>query len=118
MDRERFYEEVLKPLTVGQPIRYRRYDCHTQTLQPPVELMPKPLSIVEGAYSLHPSLADCYDLSAVLRISPELQHRRILTRNGPEMAERFFSLWVPLETAYFEATDPASRCDLILEVPE
>lgn len=118
VDRERFYEEVLKPLTVGQPIQYRRYDCHTQTLQPPVELMPKPLSIVEGAYSLHPSLADCYDLSAVLRISPELQHRRILTRNGPEMAERFFSLWVPLETAYFEATDPAGRCDLILEVPE
>lgn len=118
VDRERFYEEVLKPLTDGTPVRYLRYDCHTQALQPPVEVTPTALTVVEGAYSMHPLLADRYDLSVFLRIAPELQHQRILKRNGPEMAERFFSLWVPLETAYFEAMDPAARCDLILEVTE
>ena len=117
VDRERFYEEVLKPLTRGQTVQYQRYDCHSQKLQAPVEIAPKPLTIVEGAYSMHPALADCYDLSVFLRISPELQRQRILKRNGPE-AERFFSVWVPLETAYFEAMDPAGRCDLVLEVEE
>ena len=118
VDRERFYKEVLEPLTGGQVIQYQRYDCHTQALQPPTEIIPKPLTIVEGAYSLHPALADCYDLSVFLRIPPECQRQRILRRNGPEMSERFFSLWVPLETAYFETMDPASRCDLVLEVPK
>lgn len=118
VDRERFFQEVLEPLTGGQVVQYQRYDCHTQTLVSPVEIPPKALTIVEGAYSMHPALAEHYDLSVFLRISPELQHQRILKRNDPEVAERFFSMWVPLETTYFEAMDPASRCDLILEVPE
>lgn len=118
VDRERFWEEVLRPLSAGEPVRYRRYDCHTQTLVPPTEVLPGPLAVVEGAYSLHPALAETYDLTVFLRISPELQRQRILNRNGPEAAERFFSTWVPLENAYFAALDPASRCDLILEVTE
>ena len=118
VDRERFYEEILKPLAEGNPIRYQRFDCHTLSLQPPVEVVPTPLTVVEGAYSMHPLLADHYDLSVFLRISPDLQRQRILNRNGPGMAERFFSMWIPLETAYFEALDPAGRCDLILEVPQ
>ena len=116
VDRERFYEEVLKPLTEGQAVQYQRYDCHTQTLEPPVEVAPKALTLVEGAYSMHPMLAKHYDLSVFLQIPPEVQRARILKRNGPEVAERFFSMWVPLETTYFEVMDPASRCDLILEV--
>lgn len=118
VDRERLLAEVLDPLTRGAPIHYQRYDCHTQALQPSVEVIPKALTIVEGAYSMHPLLANHYNLSAFLKISPELQHQRILTRNGPEFAERFFTMWIPLETAYFEALDPAGRCDLILEVPQ
>lgn len=116
VDRERFYEEVLRPLTQGQAARYRRYDCHTQTLGEPVEAGPKALNIVEGAYSMHPALADCYDLSAFLRAAPEVQRARILARNGPEMGARFFDQWIPLEERYFAATDAAGRCDLILEV--
>ena len=116
VDRERFHEDVLLPLSRGETVRYQRYDCHTQSLIPPVDVTPTPLTVVEGAYSMHPLLADFYDLSVFLRISPELQRRRITKRNGPEMAERFFTLWVPLETAYFEAMTPAERCDLILEV--
>lgn len=116
VDRERFYAEVLNPLSSGSSVRYRRYDCHTQALQPPTDVTPTPLTVVEGAYSMHPLLADRYDLSVFLRIAPELQRQRIIRRNGSEMAERFFTLWVPLETRYFEAMDPASRCDLILEV--
>lgn len=116
VDRERFLQEVLLPLRQGSPVAYRRYDCHTQSMLPPTEIVPTGLAIVEGAYSMHPDLAEHYDLSVFLRITPELQRVRILMRNGSEMADRFFSAWIPMERQYFNETDAAGRCDLILEV--
>lgn len=116
VDRERFAQEILLPLKRGENICYRPFDCQTQSLLPPVMVQPKPLVIVEGAYSMHPELAEQYDLSAFLRVPPEVQRRRIGVRNTPEMAERFFSTWIPMEHMYFDAMDTANRCDLILEV--
>ena len=116
MDHERFLEEVLTPLAGGQTVLYRGYDCHTQTIGEAVTVEPNRLSVVEGAYSMHPALAAHYDLAVFLRISPQLQHERILRRNGPEVAERFFTQWIPLEQSYFDALRPAERCDLIWEV--
>lgn len=116
VDYERFLEEVLLPLDRGETVRYRPYDCHTGTVGGLVPMDPGALNIVEGAYSMHPALAEHYGLSAFLRISPELQRARIERRNDPEARERFFSTWIPLEQRYFEATDPEGRCDLILEV--
>ncbi len=116
VDRERFSEEVLRPLRRGLPVIYRPYDCQRQCLAPPVEAAPKALSIVEGAYSLHPALAGAYDLAAFLRIDPALQRARIRRRNTPEAQAQFFARWIPLEQAYFQALDPMGRCDLILEV--
>ena len=108
VDRERFREEVLRPLKRGETVSYRRYDCHSQTLQPPVSVLPGRLTVVEGAYSMHPDLADSYDLSVFLKLSPQLQRQRIQRRN-PDLAERFFRQWIPLEAAYFAAMDPAGR---------
>ena len=118
VDRERFYGEVLAPLARGEAVQYRRYDCRTRTLAAPVEIAPKPLNIIEGAYSMHPALAGHYDFSAFLRIPPELQRARLQARNGPEARERFLRVWIPLEEAYFAAADTAGRCNLILEVDE
>ncbi len=118
VDRERFYAEVLLPLRRGETVRYRPYDCRSQTLSAPVETAPGALNIVEGAYSMHPALAEYYDLSAFLRVTPEMQRARIRARNDPEAQRRFFSDWIPMEEAYFAAADTAARCDLILEVTE
>ena len=116
VDRERFYEAVLSSLKAGKTVTFRRYDCQTQTLAAPATIAPKALNIVEGAYSMHPLLADSYGLTVFLRVPPEVQRARILARNGPEVGERFFTQWIPLEQRYFDALDPAGRCDLILEV--
>lgn len=116
VDYERFSQEVLLPLTRGEMVQYRPYDCHTRTAGGPVPMAPGALNIVEGAYSMHPALADGYDLSAFLRVSPEMQRARIRRRNDPEAQARFFNTWIPLEQRYFDATDAAGRCDLILEV--
>ncbi len=115
VDRERFLEEVLRPVSQGEPVTLRRYDCHTQTVQPGVNMHPKALTIVEGVYSMHPALSGYYDLSVFLQIEPELQHRRIEVRNGPEQ-DKFFNTWIPLERRYFEALDVQKRCTLTMEV--
>lgn len=116
VDYERFAAEVVEPLKRGETILYRRYDCQTQTVLPAEELQPDSLVIVEGAYSMHTALGEYYDLSVFLDIDPALQCARIERRNSPEMQEKFFSAWIPMERAYFEAMDPKDRCDMVLEV--
>ena len=118
IDHERFLAEVLLPLSQGKTVQYRAFDCATLTLRPAVEIAPKKLNIIEGAYSMHPQLAQYYDFSVFLSISPQLQRKRIERRNSPEMAQRFFDTWIPLEHTYFEATDAAARCSMIWEVKE
>lgn len=115
VDWERFREEVLLPLTRGETIRYRRYNCHTQTVEAPKTIVPRALNLVEGVYSMRPELAPAYDLSAFLSVSPKLQHIRIEKRNDPDMQAMFFVLWIPLENSYFDTLDVRRRCDLILE---
>ena len=116
VDRERFLEEVLLPASRGEAVTLRRYDCCTRTIQPAVEQPARPLTIVEGAYSMHPLLAPYYDLSVFLAVDPKIQRSRIEVRNSREQQVQFFGTWIPLEQHYIQAMDPQGRCDLTLEV--
>jgi uridine kinase len=118
VDRERFLEEVLEPLSKRETVAYRRFDCSTFTVLPPEMITPKPLTIIEGAYSMHPELSGYYDFSAFLDVDPEVQKKRIGKRNSPEMAKRFFEEWIPLEHVYFEKMQVKERCDLLIPVKE
>ena len=114
VDRERFLAEVLEPLDRGETVFYRPYDCSTGEIAVPTPVTPKNLVVVEGAYSMHPELADAYDLSVFLDVSPACQRARIEKRNSPAMAERFFCEWIPLETRYFEEMGVHTRCDIVI----
>lgn len=116
VDRERFLAEVLIPLKAGETVKYRRFDCSTFTLQEPIEMKPGRLTVVEGAYSMHPELAEYYDFSVFLDVSSEVQKKRIQKRNSSEFATRFFEEWIPMERRYFEAMNVKERCDLVLAI--
>ena len=116
IDRERFLEEVLIPLKKGEAVNYRRFDCSTMEVAPAERIEPKRLTVIEGAYSMHPELAEYYDFSVFLDISEELQRARIQKRNSPAMAQRFFDEWIPLEQIYFSGFDIKDRCDLVLHI--
>lgn len=116
VDRERLSAEILEPLSRGEAVNYRSFDCHTMTLGKEKQVIPENLVIVEGAYSMHPELAKFYDFSVLLQISPQLQRERILRRNGSEMAHRFFTEWIPQEEVYFERTDVQKRCSLTIQI--
>lgn len=116
VDRERFLEEVLIPLSRNDAVNYRRFDCSSFTLSSPTVVIPKQLTVIEGAYSMHPYFERYYNLSVFLDISPELQRERILKRNSPQSAQNFFEKWIPLENRYFESMNIKDRCDLIIPV--
>lgn len=116
VDRERFLEEVLIPLSNNGSVTFSRFDCSSGSLLPPVTVPKNSLAVIEGSYSMHPALSNFYTLSVFLDIPAEEQKNRILKRNSPQLAKRFFSEWIPLENRYFEATDAKNRCDLIIPI--
>ena len=116
VDRERFLQEVLLPLSRGETVQYRPYDCCTQTVGDPVPVSPTALTVVEGVYSMHPDLREKFDLSVFLKVSPQRQRERIRDRNEPGMQRRFLEEWIPMENRYFAAMGVVTACDLVLEI--
>jgi len=116
VDRERFLEEVLLPLSREEPVIYRTFDCGTFTLSEPKTVEPGRVTVIEGAYSMHPELADFYDFAVFLDVEPELQRVRIEKRNGAGLAKRFFQEWIPMEEMYFREMNVKDRCDLVIPI--
>jgi len=116
VDRERFLSEVLTPLSKVATVVYRPFDCSRMALGEEIRVEPTALTVVEGAYSMHPTLAGFYDLSVFLDISPDLQRERILARNTEKGANLFFERWIPLEERYFAETDIKGRCDMVFHL--
>ncbi|MEA4999528.1 MAG: hypothetical protein VB087_09095 [Candidatus Limiplasma sp.] len=104
--RERFAQEVLDGLLRGGAFSYGVFDCHTGSTVP-TAVQPRPVTILEGSYALHPAFAPQLDrlgaVRAFLRIQPQAQAARILARNGAAMLARFQNEWIPLEKRYHQA---------------
>lgn len=114
-DRERFFEEVLLPLKKGGAFSYRKFDCHTMTLTETVEVAPTSLVVIEGSYSHHPLFDGFYDLRVFLSISASEQRKRILARNE-DLADQFFSRWIPFENRYFRTFFIEKKADIVISV--
>lgn len=112
VDRERFGQELLFPLLRGETGTLRRYNCQKGECAPPVEIVPAPLIVVEGAYCLHPKLRDAFELRVFCSVTPEEQRVRILKRNGAVMWKKFETQWIPMENAYFKAFEIPKLCQL------
>ena len=114
IDRERFLDQVLKPLFKGEKIKYQPFDCSVMTLLNTIEVTPKKLTVIEGVYSMHPLFLPYYDYSVFLQIDKELQKERILKRNTPAVSKRFFYEWIPMENRYFESFNIKEKCNMII----
>jgi uridine kinase len=102
VDYERFLLEVAPNIHEAYP-QYKAYNCHTNDYYD-VKLLNQPLTIVEGTYSLHPSLQHLYDLKIFMDVPSDIQAQRIKDRDG-DYAQVFFDKWIPLEELYFKELD-------------
>ncbi len=110
-DLDRLLGEFMTPWLSAGCASYRPYNCHRDCLSAPVDVPVSHVTILEGSYSLHPSIARYADIRVFLQIDPEEQRRRIVSRNGLSGWARFADKWIPLERAYFDAFHlPDARC--------
>lgn len=116
VDYERILSEVMIPLSQGQAVSYRQFDCKKMELSCLVYAGSDPVTIVEGSYSCHPALWDFYDFRVFLNVNSEEQVRRIRCRNGEEAFLQFRDRWIPLEERYFSTFRIKERCDFVFEM--
>lgn len=114
VDYERFKTDVLHPLLSKKPFSFRPFDCSSMDFAEPVSCDIADLSIIEGSYAHHPTLAGDYDFKIFLSVDPNLQLKRIRKRNGDKMLERFKNEWIPMENRYFEAFDICGKSDYVI----
>lgn len=114
VDWERFKSEVLLPLSKGERARFRPFDCHTLWFKDEITVSPENGVIAEGTYSLNKALKDFYSSSVFLTVSPEVQMKRIIARNGEKGAKVFKEKWIPLEEKYFSAYNIQNNCDYFI----
>lgn len=115
VDYTRFKDEVISGLKSGNSFTYNIYNCQVQKLVDEVTVIPKKLTIIEGSYSMHPSLIHNYDLKVFLKLNPEQQSQRILERNGKLMHKKFTQLWIPLENEYFDEFQIQEKSDVVID---
>ncbi len=116
LDRERFMCEIITPLCENKPIIYRKFDCSTKELGQETKISPSPLTIIEGAYSMHPYFKEYYNISVFLDINSDLQMKRIKKRNSPPLQKRFFEEWIPMENNYFDHFTIKDKCDFVIDI--
>lgn len=114
MDRERFLNEIILPIKSNTDFSYFPYSCKTQSLSEPIFVSFKSVNIIEGAYSHHPDLRENYDLKIFLKAPFGIRCERIKKRSANN-AESFFSVWIPMENAYFEKFDIENKSDIIID---
>ena len=101
VDYVRFKNEILENIIKNKEFKYQIYNCEIKALEKFVFVKPKQLNIIEGSYSMHPTLIDFYDYKIFLTIDKETQVKRALERNGKDMLPIFINKWIPLEDEYF-----------------
>lgn len=110
-DSERFYDEVYSHLD-DSAIEYGIFSCGKQAVTERRRLERGKMLVVEGVYSLLPSMRDRYDIKLFFDTDPATQRDRIILRGGSRLYERYENEWLPLEERYFALLDPESVCDI------
>lgn len=112
---ERLIQEVLIPVSEGKETRYHIYNCRSGHMTPALPTPFKPLTIIEGSYSLQPALFQYYSYRIFLTHNPSAQSRRLDYRMGAAEAAMFKDRWITLEERYFSELAVADQCDLLLD---
>lgn len=111
---ERFLEEVIPYILIPDNFSYRIFDCSKMDYNGIKTVENKKFRIVEGSYSCHPVFKEYADITVFSDVDAEEQIKRIIKRNGKDMAAIFRDKWIPLEEKYFETYEIPEKCKIRL----
>lgn len=94
---------------------YQAYNCQTQSMGSWRNVPAGALTVMEGAYCLSPQVDAKCDVKVFLWLDAEEQMRRIVRRNGAEMAKRFEDEWIPMENRYFAEFLVREGCEVVID---
>jgi len=118
---ERILSEVITPLKANKTFAYRPFDCQIWDFGEEITVNPERLNIIEGSYSLHPTLDFAYNLKIFLKINPQEQLKRLKKRHShenivdAERLDKFQNIWIPMEKRYHNHFNVESSCDLVFD---
>ena len=116
IDWRRIRNEVLEPLRNGEPAWWHPFNWNSfQGLSATViTAEPKPVVILDGAFSSRAELQDCLDLTVLVRVPKELRVARIVKREGAEYSDDWHATWQEAMDYYFDRMRPPESFDLIV----
>ena len=112
---ERFATEVVPYLKNNASFDYSIFSCQKMQLDGNRTIRASKWRVIEGSYSHHPELSAYMDVKVFCTVSSEEQRRRILVRNGEQMAEMFAQRWIPMEEKYFSSYKIKDCSDIIID---
>ena len=111
-DLDRFGQEVIDPILLGEPIKYDVADLKTGKMTAVKVPAGKPV-IIDGIYSFEVRFREAYDFSIFVHTNREtLLHRGMSLHGG---AGSWLDKWLVGEETYLEAQSPMSAASLILD---
>jgi uridine kinase len=116
-DLARLLAQVLRPATLGQPVRYQRYDWPSDSMAEWTVLAPARPFIVEGVYCTEATLRGSYTFRICCEASREVRLARGVHRDGEAFRSRWVDEWMPGEDRYLDAQQPAAHAHLVLDSP-
>jgi len=111
---ERFLKEVMPHIRSESAFSYQIFDCGEMDFRGRRNVEKSLIRIVEGAYASHPKFGDYFDIRVFSDVTADEQMKRIINRDGEEMAEMFKSRWLPFEEQYIEAYAVMQNADLVI----
>jgi uridine kinase len=120
----RLKREAIEPLRAGRAARWYAFDFlagprvdGTYPLRPtPTECAPKPVVLLDGAFSARPELAEVLDLTILVEAAARSRQARLEAREAPDFLWQWRARWGAAEEFYFTHVRPPSSFDLVVQM--
>jgi hypothetical protein len=110
----RLESQVIRPLSLGLPARYQRFDWHRRGLAEWREVQPGAAVIVEGVSSARRASADKFAMAIWVHAPRATRLARGLDRDGLA-ARADWERWMAEEDVHFQRDRTIDRCALIVD---
>jgi uridine kinase len=122
LDWRRRRRDALEPLMAGSAASWHALDFAAGTTPDgsyqlqvnPTRCAPKPVLLLDGAYSSRPELNDLITMSVLVEAPPAVREERLTSREAPDVLAAWHARWDTAEDYYFTTVRPPDAFTLRL----